>query len=219
MDIIILILTFNEEIHLRRCIKSCFPVTKSIVVIDSFSIDKTVSMAQEMGVRVLQRKFDNHANQINWALNKLRGEAKWIMRVDADEIISDHLSSELIRELPKISDEVKGINVNRNIIFLDKIIRFGGCYKRKTMRIVKPENAFCEKRLMDEHLVVNGKIVNFKGSIYDYSLKPLSFWINKHNTYSNKEAAEMLNLVRKNKNVISKANKKSLPISVLIKKN
>ena len=217
MDVIILILTFNEEIHLKRCINSCLAVTKSIVVVDSFSNDKTVSIAKEMGANVLFRDFDNHSNQLNWALNKLKGKAKWIMRVDADEIISEHLSSEIKTLLPTLNDDVAGIFIKRNIIFLNKLIRFGGCYKRETMRIVRPEKTICEKRLMDEHFLVNGRTINFSGVIYDHSLKPLSLWIDKHNSYASKEAAEMIKLKIKNNESIKKYNKIKLPQIVFLK--
>ena len=64
MESIILILTFNEEIHIERCINSCKSVTKSIVVLDSYSNDNTVSIAENMGAKVLYRSFDNHFLQI-----------------------------------------------------------------------------------------------------------------------------------------------------------
>ena len=219
MDVIILILTFNEEVHLRRCINSCLAITKSIVVLDSFSNDKTVLIAKEMGASVLFREFDNHSNQINWALNKLRGKAKWIMRIDADETISDQLISEIKESLPKINDNVEGIIIKRNIIFLNKLIRFGGCYERETLRIVRPENTICENRLMDEHLLVKGKTINLNGVIYDNSLKPLSFWIDKHNSYASKEAVEMIKLKIKDSEGIKNNKKIKLPQIVFLKNN
>ncbi len=218
MNLIILIMTFNEEIHIKRCLESCLSVTKSIYIVDSYSTDKTTSIAKNMGAKVLYRPFDNHANQLNWSLKKLEFEAQWLLRIDADEIISENLKSELLFSLPRVKENIEGIYVNRNIVFLGKTIRHGSCYERKTMRLVRPKKAMCEDRLMDEHLLVKGKKINFKGSIYDHSLKPFTFWISKHNSYASKEAVEMIKL-RKNNLDNKKTRKNKLPLVVILKNN
>ena len=89
------ILTFNEEIHLLRCIKNLKKLTTNIYVIDSFSTDKTAEIARSESVKILFRKFDNHAEQINWTLSKIENDTEWVLRVDADEIISDELINEI----------------------------------------------------------------------------------------------------------------------------
>ena len=218
MKLIILILTFNEEVHIRRCLESCLRVTKSIYLVDSYSTDKTTYIAEDMGAKVFYRSFDNHANQLNWSLKKLKFESEWLLRIDADEIISENLKSELLFTLPKVRENVEGIYVNRNIVFLGKTIRHGSCYKRKTLRLVRSKKAICEDRLMDEHLLVKGKKIKFEGCIYDHSLKPLTFWISKHNSYASKEATEMIKL-RMN-NLENKKNRKNkLPLVVILKNN
>ena len=218
MKLIILILTFNEEIHIRRCLQSCLRVTKSIYVVDSYSTDKTTNIAENMGAKVFYRSFDNHANQLNWSLKKFKFESDWLLRIDADEIISENLKSELLLSLPKVQENVEGIYIKRNIVFLGKTIRHGSCYKRKTLRLVRPKKAICEDRLMDEHLLVKGEKINFEGCIDDYSLKPLTFWISKHNSYACKEAVEMIKL-RKN-NLYNKKNRNNkLPLVVTLKNN
>ena len=72
------ILTFNEEIHLSRCIKNLKKLTNNIFVIDSFSTDKTSEIARQESVKILYRKFDNHAEQINWALSKIDRDTQWV---------------------------------------------------------------------------------------------------------------------------------------------
>ena len=217
MDITILILTLNEELHIKRCIESCLKLNCSILVVDSYSNDKTCLIAENLGASVLYREFDCHYNQVNWALKKLKGKCKWVFRIDADEIISNNLKSEIISKISKLSDEIEGVYINRNIIFLGKLIRFGGCFNRRTLRIVRPEKAICEERLMDEHLLVNGKTTFFESSIYDFSLKSLTFWIEKHNCYASKEAAEMLklNYLRRKDNIRSII--KKVPLVVFLK--
>jgi glycosyltransferase involved in cell wall biosynthesis len=66
-SIAVVILTFNEEIHIERCIRSAQAVSDEIIVVDSFSTDNTCAIAQSMGAIVYQHKFENYARQINWA--------------------------------------------------------------------------------------------------------------------------------------------------------
>ena len=87
MKLTALILTFNEAIHLERCLANVSQLTSDIVVVDSFSTDQTIQIAQKFGARILQRAWENnHATQVNWALSQLPSTTEWVMRIDADEI-------------------------------------------------------------------------------------------------------------------------------------
>ena len=119
MKITAIILTFNEEIHLARCIESLLPLTQDIVVVDSLSVDRTVEIAQEYGARVMERAWENnHSIQFNWALAQLDPEqTEWILRIDADELLTPALVSELLRELPRLDSSTAGIHFFRKIRF------------------------------------------------------------------------------------------------------
>ena len=68
-DISVIILTYNEEIHIRRCLENIRELAKDIFIIDSYSTDRTLEIAQEYGAVILQNKWENnHAKQLNWAL-------------------------------------------------------------------------------------------------------------------------------------------------------
>ena len=69
LDISAIVLTFNEELHIRRCLENAFRVAKDVFVIDCFSTDKTVEIAKEMGASVFQNKWTNYATQFNWGLD------------------------------------------------------------------------------------------------------------------------------------------------------
>ena len=212
------ILTFNEEIHISRCIKNLKELTTNIYVIDSFSTDKTVEIARKQSVKILFRKFDNHSEQINWALSKINSDIEWILRIDADEIISAALIAEIKEKLPTITKKYSGIYIPRRINFRGHIIRFGGVFPSKIIRLFKNGFGFCEKRLMDEKFVIRGKCISLENELIDYNLKSFSWWLKKHNSYSSKEAIELLNkdfkFIKKNQNMdlkkINKNNKKDL---------
>ena len=86
-DLTTIILTYNEEKNIANAINSVLSISKRIVVVDSYSTDKTVDIAKSLGADILQNPFENQAKQFIYALNTLDIKTTWIMRLDADEII------------------------------------------------------------------------------------------------------------------------------------
>ena len=84
-DLTAIILTLNEEKNIKECIESIKTLAKRIVVVDSFSTDKTVEMAKELGAEVIEHEFINQAQQFIYAIDTLNIDTKWILRLDADE--------------------------------------------------------------------------------------------------------------------------------------
>lgn len=191
---IAVILTFNEERHLERCIASLRDTVSEVVVVDSFSTDCTVEIAKKFGARVLQNHWVNHASQFNWALTQLSPETGWVLRIDADEVITEELTEAIVTSLPAVSDVVSGIFVDRKIIFQGRLLRFGGLGAQKTLRLFRYGRGHCEKRWMDEHLKVAGQTVEFRGALIDDNLNSLTWWTDKHNKYASLEAIDLLNL-------------------------
>jgi glycosyltransferase involved in cell wall biosynthesis len=193
MKLIIIILTFNEEIHLKRCIESLQSLKAEILVVDSFSTDRTIEIARNSGAQILQRVFLNHANQFNWALEQLNSNFDWVFRIDADEVLSTELCDEINNRLSLLSSDVSGVLVRRSTIFQGKLIKYGGT-RIKILRLFRFGRGKFENRWMDEHLKVAGKIIQFNGELIDNNLNSLTWWINKHNKYACLEAVELLNM-------------------------
>ena len=169
------ILTYNEEEHIVRAINSVKNIAEDILVVDSYSTDKTVDLALSNGAKIVQRKFVNHSNQFNWSLQHVNPNIDWILRLDADEIITSKLQDELIESLSDIPDDVSGISLRRRIVFMGKEIKWGGIFPIQVVRMFRYGRGKCEDRLMDEHINIDGKIVsNFYGEIHDINLHPLS---------------------------------------------
>ena len=93
-----IILTKNEELHIQRCIENLSRVCSKIYVIDSYSIDRTCEIASECGAIVLQNKYINQAQQFQWALDNCPVETPWVMRMDADEYLTDELVDEICKD-------------------------------------------------------------------------------------------------------------------------
>ena len=188
-----IILTKNEEKNISKCIESIKSIAEEIVIIDSYSEDKTVQISESLGAKVYQHKFISHSHQFNWALDNIPISTEWVLRIDADEELTLELINELKHKLPKINENINGIFLNRRRYFLGKWIKHGDVYPEKVLRIFRNGTARSEDRIMDEHIIVlSGETICFDNDFEDKDTKDLTFWINKHNWYSNREAEEFL---------------------------
>jgi glycosyltransferase involved in cell wall biosynthesis len=194
MSLAVIILTYNEELHIARAIESVRGVADEIVVIDSYSRDATVDIARSMGAVVLQNPFVNQAKQFQWGLDNAPITADWIMRLDADEVIEPALAAEIAARLPTLSTDVAAVNLKRKHIFMDRFIRHGGRYPLILTRIWRKGQGRVEDRWMDEHIMVwGGRTVGFDNPFSDHNLNDLTFFTDKHNKYATREAMDVLN--------------------------
>ena len=194
LNISAIILTFNEEIHIERCIRNLQRVCKDIYIVDSFSTDKTCEIAKDLGAYVFQNKWENsHSKQFNWGLQNLPITTDWILRMDADEYLSDDLMSEMRIKLSDLPDNVCGVTIPCLRIFMGKYIKHG-IIPLILLRLFRKGHAACEEKLMDEHIQVDGDIVDFQYPFYDHNLNGLTFWTQKHNNYSTREAIDLLDI-------------------------
>lgn len=188
-----IILAYNEARHIERAVASAQRVATGIVVVDSYSTDKTAVLAQRLGAQVVQHAFVNHALQFQWALDNLPIESEWVMRLDADEVLTPELVEEIGRRLPELPPDVTGINLKRRHIFLGRWIKHGGRYPLTLLRIWRKGAARIEQRWMDEHMVLlHGRSVMFEHDFSDHNLNDLTFFTDKHNKYATREAIDVL---------------------------
>lgn len=194
LDISVIILTYNEEIHIRRCLENVNCFASNVFVIDCFSTDKTVEIAESLGANVIQHAWPgNQAEQFNWALDNLKIKTNWILRLDADEYVTNELIDELNEKLPHLSEQVSAVVLPLGRAFLGRILKHGIVNGIKMIRLFRVGKVRYEVRLMDEHLkVLEGDIVSFNGKFIDDNRDSLKHFIDKHNNYSSREAALLL---------------------------
>lgn len=194
MKLVVVILTFNEECHLARCIASVQGLATDIVVVDCFSTDATLEIARAHGARVIQRPWVNYATQFNWALTQLDADTEWVLRLDADEVLTPYLVAEFQARLPTLGPEIDGVYCGRRMTFQGRLICHGGVFPVRVLRLFRHSRGQCENRWMDEHIKVTGPTVDVRGEIIDDNLQSLTWWTTKHNSYASREAVDLLNL-------------------------
>lgn len=106
-DLSVVIITHNEEKNILRCLESVKPIANEIVVVDSLSADDTARICREFGCKVYQREFDGYGTQKQFAVDQASND--WVLSLDADEVVSDELRSELYRMFGPKGDKVTGL--------------------------------------------------------------------------------------------------------------
>lgn len=194
INITVIILSYNEGLHITRCIKYIKRLSKNIILVDCHSTDGTQQLARSLGAEVIEHEWPgNQAAQFNWALDNLTIDSEWILRLDADEYLLPELIDEIRQKLPSLPEYVNGVVFKRRHIFLDKWMK-GGIYPVKMLRLFRNGHGRYEQRMMDEHLkLFDGRAIEFDNDFCDHNLNNISWFCKKHVDYAIREAAEMLN--------------------------
>ena len=146
----VLILTYNERVHIARCVANARELGEEVFVVDSFSDDGTPELARSLGAHVVQHAWENHhARQINWAIDNLPFTGDWIFRLDADEWLTPELIQELRQRLDHVASDVNGIVLRRRLYAFGKWLRWGGQDQVYLLRLWRRGLARCEERWMD----------------------------------------------------------------------
>lgn len=188
----VLILTHNEKLHIERLIKNLSNVSDDICVVDSFSNDGTFEFIKnQKGVQVIQNKWFDYSTQFKFGLKSFSFKNEWVMRMDADEILSLELIEYIQKKLN--SEKCNGISINRGVYFDGKKLKWGGYRKVKLTRLFRVGYGDIESRSMDEHIIINGPTKHVNFYLYDHNLNDITWWTNKHVKYAHREATDYLN--------------------------
>lgn len=195
LDLSVIILTYNEEIHIRRCIENVRQFARKVYVVDCYSTDRTVEIAKELGAEVILHEWPgNQAEQFNWTLDNVDIQTEWILRLDVDEYLLSELVAELCEKMPTLPADVNGIIFNRRHIFMGQWMK-RGIYPVKLLRVFRKGKGKCEQRLMDEHIqLFDGHSVEFEHDFCDHNLNNLSWFCHKHVNYAIREAVDLLDI-------------------------
>ena len=190
-----IILTYNEELHIRRCLENVCPFSKKVYVIDSPSTDRTAEICREFpNVEVVVHQYPgNQAEQFNWALDNCEIGTEWVLRLDADEYCTHELIREMQEKLPALPNEVSAVVLPLGRVFRGRLLKHSIVNGVKMIRLFRYGRVRYEQRLMDEHLeVLEGGTVAFDNMFVDDNLMSIRGFIDKHNNYSSREAALLL---------------------------
>jgi len=187
-----IILCKDEEIHLQRCISSIKTLVDHVLIIDSFSTDRTTDIANKNNCTVLSNSWVNYSTQFQFGLDYVRKKGiDWVLRIDADEYVLEK-TVDLTRNTLA---EVRGYNVDRYYCWNGKIIRYGGASPQKALRMFSVNDGGIESRWMDEHIFVDGPVEDLDIIVVDDNKKGFSFWYAKHKVYAVREAIDYYSIV------------------------
>ncbi len=191
-NITTIILTLNEEKNISLCISSIKAFSHKILVVDSFSTDNTVKIAERLGAKVIQNKFINHSNQFSFGLNHPFVDTEWVLRLDADERLSNEAINEIKTNFGK--KNINGYIIPFEVSFLGRKLKHGGIYPFSKLILFKKVFGKIEDKNMDEHIyLTTGKAYRIKSVSYHDDYKTIYDWISKHNKYSSSELTDYLN--------------------------
>lgn len=186
-----IILTFNEELHIRRCLENVCAFAERVVIIDCHSVDATCAIASEFSnCEVVQHDWPgNQAAQFNWALDNVVITTDWVLRLDADEYLFPALVDELYAKLPSLPEDVSSVSLPLARAYGGKILKHGIVNSIRLIRLFRRGTARYENRVMDEHLeILSGRTVEFENKFVDDSRIPITQFTTKHVNYAVREA-------------------------------
>jgi len=191
----VVIITLNEEHNIARCLASVKGIADDLLVVDSFSTDKTIEIAEANGARVIKHKFEGYIEQKNWALSQ--ANYPFVLSLDADEALSEQLRF-LIMEV-KNNKQYDGYTMNRFTNYCGKWVRHCGWYPDTKLRLfdktiskwggVNPH----DKLEMKE----SAKVFHLKGDILHYSYYTLADHINQVNKFTEISANALFKMGKK----------------------
>jgi glycosyltransferase involved in cell wall biosynthesis len=193
-DFSFIILTYNEEIHLPRLLKSIAELGAPIFILDSGSTDETINIAQQFKAEFKINPFINHPKQWDFALKNFDIQTPWIIGLDADQIVTPELYIQLQNFKNEDYLAINGIYFNRKNYFKGKWIKYGGYYPKYLLKMFRTGMGHSDlNENMDHRFIITGETqVWKKGHLIEENLKEnkISFWIDKHNKYSDLVAQE-----------------------------
>jgi len=179
-----LAITFNEEDNIERYIKS-LSFADEIIIVDSYSTDATVEIAERLGVRVIKKEFIDFSGQRNFAIEQAAYD--WILFFDLDELVTPALESE-IKEAVARNDDTIAYFVKRKFHFMGKHIRFGGWQTDKVIRVFNKKSCTYNGNLVHEVIAAKGKVGCLKEMVDHFSYKSFDNYNGKLNMYSRLQA-------------------------------
>lgn len=187
LSISTLILTLNEEVNIGACLDS-LSWCDDVVVLDSGSTDRTVSVARERGARIVSRPFDNYAGQRNFGLASIDYRHHWVLMVDADERVPTDLAVEMRQAVAAADDDVAQFQFRRRDWLLGRWIRHSSGYPTWFGRLGRRGRVSVRRPINEEYHAV-GRVLSLSSHLDHHPFnKGFDEWIAKHNRYSTMEA-------------------------------
>jgi glycosyltransferase involved in cell wall biosynthesis len=182
----VIITTFNEDVNIADCIESVLWADE-ILVVDSFSTDRTVEIAESYPVTLLQRQYFGSAAQKNWSLDRVEND--WVMILDADERVQESLALEILALLGT-EPKARGYYVRRRNIVFDREIKHSGWSTDKVIRLFHRAHGRYPNRRVHADVDISGNVPVLKHALLHYTYRSLGQYIEKLMNYAEWGAAQ-----------------------------
>lgn len=189
-ELSVVIITHNEEQNIGRCLEALKGLAGEVLVVDSFSTDKTVELCESYGCRVIVREFKGYVDQKQFAVNEAKND--WILSLDADEVITEGLKAEITTLFQQEKITYDGYKIRFSLYYLGKILRHSGVGFEHKLRLFNRETGAFEFTYVHEVVKVNGLVGRLKGIVIHYSYHDLQHHIEKSNHYTTLAAKHYL---------------------------
>lgn len=195
----VVVLTFNCEEIITQTLAQARKLDPLPFVVDSFSSDSTL-LRIGAGAVVVQRAFQNYAEQRNWAIEQINPEAEWQLHLDADEVLDDAAVAAVLAVLAAADGGGEGTAYTGYLLrridyFMGRQLRHSGLNPWH-LRLFRSGHGACENRLYDQHFISTGGTGRLAGFMHDKNSVSLSDWTARHNRWSDLEVAELLRAER-----------------------
>lgn len=180
-----IVLTHNEAAHIQDCLAS-LAFCDALLVLDSYSTDNTVALAQAAGATVLQRVFEDYASQRNAALDAVKDSADWVLFIDADERVTPDLAVEIRQAMQA---DKAGWKLPRHNYIAGKLTRYAGWYPDYQMRLLRVGHAHYDPaRRVHEVVLLDGAEGTLTTPLIHYNYRDLAHFHQKQKSYSRYDA-------------------------------
>lgn len=182
-----MIFTLNEEVHLPSCLEH-LRWCDDVIVVDSFSTDRTEQICREDGARFFQHAFEGFGSQRNWALEHTEPKYDWILILDADERVQPELAAELKAIAQAVHPDVGAYCVRRRFYMWGRWLKYSSLYPTWVVRFIHKDRVRYINRGHAETQEVLGRIEDLSNDLIDENLKGVEEWFERQNRYSRKDA-------------------------------
>ena len=185
----VVIITYNEEKNIGRCLDSVKDLAGEIVVVDSFSTDRTADICETHGCRFLTRDFKGYADQKQFAVDQAIND--WVLLLDADEAVSHELRLEISSLLKNDEPGFPGYMIPRSLFYMGRTLKYSGVGNESVVRLFDRRKGALTKVMVHEGIEVTGERGTLRGKLIHYSYSSLSQHIGKTNHYTSLAAEEL----------------------------
>jgi glycosyltransferase involved in cell wall biosynthesis len=183
----VMIFTLNEEQNLPACLDS-LGWCADVIVIDSFSTDRTQQISEQAGARFFQNRFEGFGDQRNWALANTHPKFPWVLILDADERVPPELASELTQIATADPAGIGAYRVRRRFYMWGRWLRYSSLYPTWVVRFIRMGRVAYQNRGHAETQAVQGQIADLQHDLIDENLKGIDEWFDRQNRYATQDA-------------------------------